>query len=484
MTSQHGVFVDAGAAFVAGRWILAGPGPRERRSPHDLDRVASVWSDGAGWIDQAVEEARSAQRVWRRASLDERFAVMDAFARAIEEDAAVLASVIVAEVGKTGREARSEVAATASKWPATKAIAARELQRRQPLPDAFYDLIPLGVIAVIGPFNFPIHLSNGHIMAALVAGNSVILKPSESAPASAARYVRCWERAAAASGAPAALLQLVQGPGTTGALLAGNPGIDGVAFTGSYPVGVSLLTANAAQTGKLIALELGGKNTSIVLADAPLDVAVDSVVASVIATTGQRCTCTSRMVVDEAVADAVVSAVADRLRSVVPGDPEDESTPFGPLATESGHAGFVEAQQQLEGLESLVVGGAIERNRRGYWVRPAMHRVTDVAVAAPRIERELFGPELLVEVVRGEEAAVSRANATPYGLAMSLFTGDLSRFERLRTELDAGLVQWNRPTVGASALLPFGGVKRSGNHRPAGAAALLQFVRPLASMTG
>ena len=340
------------------------------------------------------------------------------------------------------------------------------------------------MVAVISPFNFPIHLAHGQLLAALVAGNACILKPSDWTAGCAERYFFAWQEAAEESGADPSLLQLIQGGGPTGAALAAHPGVDSVSFTGSYPVGVSIVRAAAAQPSKLIALELGGKNTAIVLDDADLALATEAILTSATATTGQRCTCVSRLVATRGVAEALLDELSMRLDWMESDDPTLESSVMGPLATPGGYERFLAAQEETAGLQTLLKGAAVERAKQGYFVRPGLHLVRDIEAAKGRIERELFGPDLLVEVVDTEEEAVERANATPYGLAMALFTRTQSRFERLRLELDAGVVNWNRPTVGSNALLPFGGIKQSGNHRATGSHALRHAVRPLASMLG
>jgi succinylglutamic semialdehyde dehydrogenase len=431
-----------------------------------------------------VEQGRRAQRAWKRRPLEERIAVIDRFNERLGEHSPKIALQIMRETGKLAVDAAAEMKGVLARWEHTKQIAVAELQRQQPAADACYDLVPLGVVAVISPFNFPIHLAHGQLLAALVAGNACILKPSDWTAGCAERYFFAWQEAAEESGADPSLLQLIQGGGQTGAALAAHPGVDSVSFTGSYPVGVSIVRAAAAQPSKLIALELGGKNTAIVLDDADLALATEAILTAATATTGQRCTCVSRLVATRGVAEALLDELSMRLEWMESDDPQLESSVMGPLATPGGYERFLAAQEETAGLQTLLKGAAVERSKQGYFVRPGLHLVRDIEAAKGRIERELFGPDLLVEVVDTEEEAVERANATPYGLAMALFTRTQSRFERLRLELEAGVVNWNRPTVGSNALLPFGGIKQSGNHRATGSHALRHAVRPLASMLG
>jgi succinylglutamic semialdehyde dehydrogenase len=443
-----------------------------------------VGTEGTALIDSAVEQGRRAQRAWKRRPLEERIAVIDRFNERLGENSPKIALQIMRETGKLAVDAAAEMKGVLARWEHTKQIAVAELQRQQPAADACYDLVPLGVVAVISPFNFPIHLAHGQLLAALVAGNACILKPSDWTAGCAERYFFAWQEAAEESGADPSLLQLIQGGGQTGAALAAHPGVDSVSFTGSYPVGVSIVRAAAAQPSKLIALELGGKNTAIVLDDADLALATEAILTAATATTGQRCTCVSRLVATRGVAEALLDELSMRLEWMESDDPQLESSVMGPLATPGGYERFLAAQEETAGLQTLLKGAAVERSKQGYFVRPGLHLVRDIEAAKGRIERELFGPDLLVEVVDTEEEAVERANATPYGLAMALFTRTQSRFERLRLELEAGVVNWNRPTVGSNALLPFGGIKQSGNHRATGSHALRHAVRPLASMLG
>lgn len=470
--------------FVAGRWNHDRAERWERFAPYDLSMCVFVGTEGTALIDAAVEQGRRAQRTWKLRPLEERIAVIDRFNERLGEHSPKIALQIMRETGKLAADAASEMKGVLARWEHTKQIARAELQRQQPASDACYDLVPLGVVAVISPFNFPIHLAHGQLLAALVAGNACILKPSDWTAGCAERYFFAWQEAAEQSGADPSLMQLIQGGGQTGAALAAHPGVDSVSFTGSYLVGVSIVRAAAAQPSKLIALELGGKNTAIVLDDADLALATDAILTAATATTGQRCTCVSRLVATRGVAEALLDELSMRLNWMESDDPELESSVMGPLSTMGGYQRFLAAQEETAGLQTLLKGRAVERAKQGYFVRPGLHLVRDIGAAKGRIERELFGPDLLVEVVDTEEEAVERANATPYGLAMALFTRTQSRFERLRLELEAGVVNWNRPTVGSNALLPFGGIKQSGNHRATGSHALRHAVRPLASMLG
>jgi succinylglutamic semialdehyde dehydrogenase len=340
----------------------------------------------------------------------------------------------------------------------------------------------LDVIAVLGPFNFPVHLSNGHIAPALVAGNSVILKPSESAPACAELYAEVWSEAA---GEFADVLSMLPGGPRCGEALVTHDGVHGVCFTGSWKVGVRIRELTVASTSKLLALEMGGKNPAIVLADADIARAVQECTNAALWSCGQRCTATSRILIAPEVFDEFTSQLLASVRQWTPSSPLDADSTLGPLSTRSGYDRFVSAQRSpaMGGLSTLQHGGACDGpGPPGYWVSPAIHEVVDIEAARTRWSEELFGPELLLERVDGLEAMVDRANAAPYGLAASVFTKRSAAFDQLRSEIEAGLINWNRGTAGASGAMPFGGVKRSGNHRPAGSHSLRYCVSPVATL--
>lgn len=474
-----------GSHFIDGRWIGADARDLASNNPADLDHVIGLFPDGVDRVDDAVAAARAHADAWSERSLDERIAVLRAFAGRLRDDEDGIAALVTAEVGKPATEARAEAAALAAKIDFTCELAPRELARVEPEGvDGWYDWRPLGVVGVIGPFNFPVHLSNGHIVPALLAGNTVVLKPSETAPACADRYVRAWERAALDVGAPVGALSLVQGGASTGAALAEHDGVDGLAFTGSYNVGVAIRRATAHQTGKLLALEMGGKNATIVCAGADPAAAARIIAKAAFSTTGQRCTATSRVLVHASQEHALVEALLAEAPRWRPADPRRDDTLMGPLATASARDRFDEAQQQTDGLETLRSGGATDGPARGHWVQPAIHRVSDVAAARGRITTELFGPELLIETWETLEQARARHDATPFGLAAAVLGATDAEFAWLRPRIRAGLVNRDRGTAGASSRLPFGGLGHSGNHRPAGALSLRYCVAPVSTLVG
>ncbi len=477
------VQLDGKGHFIGGEWIEGGE-LFENRSPQDLAHVVSSHPDGRELVDLAVANASAAQSLWGSEPMERRIEVIEAFARELADDSVRIADVIVAETGKTIGAARGEAAALVKKAAITVELARSELLTTEYPGVGYVAHRPLGVFAVIGPFNFPVHLSNGHIIPALLAGNSALLKPSETAPGSAQLYVEAWERAAKSTGADPALVQLLQGGGQTGAALVGHDDVNGVAFTGSYHVGVAIRRQTAHQTGKLLALEMGGKNTALVLEDADVAKAAADIAGAAYVMCGQRCTATSRVIAHAAIVDELAEALSVHVRALVVGNPSDDAIDLGPLATARAATQFWEWQERVEGIKNLVAARMPSGLPAGNWVAPALHRVIDREAATERDQTELFGPETLLHESPDLDDMIRFANATPYGLAMSVHTESRDRFELIRPRLEAGLVNWNRGTAGASSLLPFGGVKQSGNHRPAGSWALRYMTHPQSVLLG
>jgi succinylglutamic semialdehyde dehydrogenase len=344
---------------------------------------------------------------------------------------------------------------------------------------------PHGVLAVIGPFNFPLHLAHGHVVPALLAGNTVVFKPSEVTPHCGLLYARLLAEA----GLPPGVVNVVQGDGAAGAALAEGEGVDGVLFTGSYEVGVKILRANAARPGRLLALELGGKNAAIVLADAPWEKAQADVLISAFSTAGQRCTCASRLIVERSIAGRFVEELAARARRLTLGHAMDPGAFLGPLATAKGLEKFLAMQAAAEREGAACVAPPEDapvrwqgREVRGYYAAPRQVPGADPGSAYQR--QEIFGPDLAVYVADDQDHALALANDTPFGLAAGVWTHARERFEDCARRLRVGCVSWNTPTAGSSSRLPFGGLGHSGNHRPAGVFSSRYCAYPLAVSQG
>jgi len=453
----------------------------EDRSPADLSVVLGRHGWAFDQVERAVGAARAAQPAWALRPLAERTALVRHIGEVLAAREEEIARAIALDVGKPLWEARAEAQASGAKAAITvddglKLVAGFAAPGQANAECRFR---PLGVAAVLGPFNFPVHLPNGHVLPALACGNTVVFKPSEIAPHAAEMYARCLVEA----GVPAGVFNLVQGPGPVGALLASHPRVDAVLFTGSWNVGQAIQRACLGQT-KLLALEMGGKNAAIVLRDADLDKAVYDAVFSAFVSAGQRCTAASRLVVEgpPARADAIAARVAAAAQRLSIGHPLRDGVFMGPLASEAAvekfFAGVRSAPEAILEPRPLSPGGL-----RGCYATPGVHRVRERTGSAYERE-ELFGPDLAVYHAESADEAVAIANATEYGLAASVHTKSRGAFERCLSLLDCGVVNWNAPTVGASGRLPFGGLKRSGNHRPAALFSTLYCSVPVAVMHG
>jgi succinylglutamic semialdehyde dehydrogenase len=469
--------------YVAGAWAAASAPDDELRiaSPADLSDTVGVHPVSLAHVDGAVSAARAAQPGWYAAGADAREAALRRYQERLRAHREVLIDTLAREAGKARWDAESEVNAMIAKvdlvvgegaaWTADRHIA--------DLPGAIR-WRPHGVLAVVGPFNFPGHLPNGQILPALLLGNAVVFKPSEKTPNTAALMARCFDEA----GLPRGAFNLVQGGTPTAERLTTHEGIDGILFTGSAAVGTRIAQANAHRPGCLVALELGGKNASLVLADADLDRAAEQIGFAAYATTGQRCTATSRVYVARQVADALVERIAANARQRKVGHPLDPDVFMGPLITDASRTALLDAQARAvaAGFEPVEPGGAVEvAGRRGHYVRPAVHRAPRADAHVPRYTHdELFGPDVAVYAVDGLDEAIALTNATRYGLVASVFTRDAAAFDHAAAALRVGVVHWNRSSAGASGRLPFGGIKDSGNHRPAGILAGLLCAYPQA----
>jgi len=432
---------------------------------------------GAAAVDTAVGHAREAFPAWRDWGLDARCEVVRRFQAVTAERREELAALIAREVGKALWESRAEAGLVPAKVDATLGAGLELVRETAAGAGARATYHPRGVLAVLGPFNFPAHLPNGHIAPALAFGNTVVLKPSDQAPAVGAWLAERWCEA----GLPDGVLQVVQGAGETGRALAVHADVDGVLFTGSWAVGRALAEATLDQPGKILALEMGGKNAIVVCADADLERAAAETAFSIAATTGQRCTCASRVFVEAPLVDEFAVRLAAVLRGVRIGDPFEEGVFMGPLVSrtawdrvEQGRAGAREA-----GAERLV---EVHPDLPPPFVGPGLVRFPDTRQTHPYQREELSAPEAALYPVADLDEAIAAVNDSDYGLAAAVFTRDRAAYEHCTGRIRTGLLNWNRATVGASGRLPFGGLGRSGNDRPAGVTASLYCTFPQAHL--
>ncbi len=463
----------AGAAGVAqGRHLigdcwLTGEGAAFESS--DPATGAPLWEGQAAsaWeVDLAVTAAGNAFEDWAELPVSARQRYLEAFAERLRADERRLAELISREVGKPLWESLEEVGAMVGK--VALSIRAHE-ERRAPAElelsgvKGAVRFKPHGVVAVLGPFNFPGHLPNGDIVPALLAGNTVVFKPSELAPQVAQRMAELWQDA----GLPPGVLNLLHGGRETGAAIARHTRLDGLLFTGSAAAGRSLHREFAGEPHKILALEMGGNNPLVVWEASDIDAASYNVILSSFITSGQRCSCARRLILPAGRGgDALLERLIAMTNAVCVGAYTRCPEPFmGPVISDAAADTLLAAQSKL------IAGGGValcEMRAEGEHGRRAMLRpgLMDVTEVRDRPDAELFGPLLQVIRVADFDDAVREANNTVYGLVAGLLSDERALYERFYRRVRAGVVNWNRPTTGASGRLPFGGVGLSGNHRP------------------
>lgn len=466
--------------FIANRWI-AGEGPV--LSSVDPATAETLWEGRAateGEVGEAVRSARGAWGAWAETPVAERIRHVEAFGGQIGRRRAELAESISLDTGKPLWEALTEVAAMVGKISVS--IEAHNDRCRSTLSEvpggiAATRFKPHGAVAVFSPFNLPGHLANSHLVPALLAGNTIVWKPSEQAPLVAERVAELWE----AAGLPPGVVNMVQGGPQTGAFLIAEPDLDGAFFTGSYEAGRAIHRAFGGRMEKILVLEMGGNNPLVVWEAEDLEAASFLAIQSAFITAGQRCTCARRLIVSQGRAGErfLARLVADAARIRV-GRYTDQPEPYmGPVISRKAAEGFLEAEGEL-----AEAGGVSLLPMKS--LRPATGFLTpgimDVTAVSDGPDRELFAPFLQVIRVKDFDEAIAEANRTAYGLSAGLVSDSRPLYERFFRRIRAGVVNWNRQITGASGYLPFGGIGLSGNHRPAGYYAASFCSYPVASL--
>lgn len=438
-----------------------------------------LWRGAVGDVAAAVAIAREVAPKWARESHTRRIELVRRFANQVRKQAEPFAELIARETGKPLWEARTEVEAVIGKVElSVKAYGERTGSKK--LDSALQGTAglrhkPHGVMAVLGPYNFPAHLPNGHIVPALIAGNAVIFKPSEKTPAVGAFLVKCFH----AAKIPEGVIQCLVGGPAEGKALVEHADVDGVLFTGSARAGIAINRRLADNPGKIVALEMGGNNPIVVVDTPKVDDAAALIVQSAFTTAGQRCTAARRLIVVESMVDKIVPAVKALAERLIVGEPFAEPQPFmGPVIDNK------TADLLMESFVALISRGGkplLPMRRPDAELPFLTPSLIDATAMADRPDIELFGPLLQIVRVPDLDAAIAEANATRYGLSASLVGGTPEDFERFWSEIHAGIINWNRPTNGASSAAPFGGIGLSGNHRPAAFYAADYCAYPVAS---
>ncbi len=466
--------------FIGGHWQTGEGAVFRSVNPASGEVLWQGRAASADQVEQAVAAAREASLVWADTTASERISLLRRFGESLSQHQAALATTISREIGKPTWESLTEVATMLGKIDISiRAYYERSGVREDSLAGAKAAVRhkPHGVVAVFGPFNFPGHLPNGHIIPALLAGNTVVFKPSEFTPLCAEQTVSLWQQA----GLPDGVLNLLQGERETGQALAKGD-IDGLFFTGSAATGHLLHAQFANYPEKILALEMGGNNPLLVKdTSGGLKALNYHIMQSAYLTAGQRCTCARRLYVPSGPeGDALLGELSSAVQRLRVGAYDDPDPPFmGPVISEAAADRLVTAQDRL-----LSLGGKPLLPLRK--LTPGTGLLTpgllDVSAIAELPDEEYFGPLLLVIRYQEFGQAIAMANRTRYGLAAGLLGGTRKDYTFFYKRIRAGIVNWNRPLTGASSAAPFGGVGASGNHRPSAYYAADYCAYPVASL--
>lgn len=425
---------------------------------------ALLWRHAIGDADSEVATARESWAEWAAKPVTFRIETLRRYANVVRARTDAFTDLIARETGKPLWEAKTEVDSVIAKVDISAgAFAERTGQRQLDSPMGSRMALrhkPHGVLAVLGPYNFPAHLPNGHIVPALIAGNAVVFKPSEKTPATGAFMIDCLHEA----GVPQGCARLLIGGPAEGKALAGHDGIDGLLFTGSARTGIALNRQFADRPEKILALEMGGNNPIVVWDTPDLYAAAIVIIQSAFTTAGQRCTAARRLIVDEALYEPLTAELLKLTGRLIVGDPHADPQPFmGPVIDNEVADLLTESF-----LELMMRGGRPLRHmERPFGDKPFLTPgILDATDMKDRPDIELFGPILQVIRATDFDQAIAEANNTRYGLSASLISQTPDLYNRFWANARAGIVNWNRPTNGASSAAPFGGVGWSGNHRP------------------
>lgn len=471
--------IQSKGQYVNGQWIQTTGEPLQSINPA-YNNI--LWQGTAATLEDILEASDAAHKqlpAWASTPFEQRADLTRIFAKRVENNRIQLAQLISMETGKPLWEAQTEVTAVIGKINLSiQAYQERTWPKQSEMPEANACLRfkPHGVVVVLGAFNFPAHLSNGHIVPALLAGNTVLYKPSEHTPAVAEFIMDCWHQ----SGIPAGTIHCLQGGTEVGKALLSQD-IQGVYFTGSYQTGLSIHQQFSHQPEVILALEMGGNNPLVIDEINDIDAAVYQTVLSTLITTGQRCTCARRLIIPRSQqGDLFLSRFIQACQSIVIGSFDQTIEPFmGPVINHQQANRLLQDQDYLieSGGNPLLLMSPLRKNTG--FLSPGIIDMTEVPNPP---DNELFGP--LVQVHRYDHfaQAIDQANQTRYGLAAGLLSDHEAHYRQFYAAMRAGLIHWNRPTTGAASSLPFGGVGLSGNHRPSAYFAADYCAYPIASM--
>ncbi len=465
--------------YINGTWCLTEGAVLHSINPAD---GSVIWRGTCATeenIVEAADAAKQALRSWSFMRFEERAQITKEFAKTVESRRDALALLIAIETGKPLWEAHTEVTSVIAKIAISiQSFQERSWPKEMATPDATACLRykPQGVVVVLGAFNFPAHLSNGHIVPALLAGNTIVYKPSELTPAVAEFIMECWHE----SGLPAGVMNCLQGGQEVGKTILSQD-IQGVYFTGSYQTGLRIHQHFSDRPEIILALEMGGNNPLVIDEIKELNTAVYQTLLSTLITSGQRCTCARRVIVpNTAFGDEFLKRFIKACQSLAIGTYDQKPEPFmGPVISNNQALQLLNKQQELVTLGgSLLLNMQLLRQDTGL-VSPG---IIDVTHAKNPPDEEHFGPLVQIHRYNDFDSAISIANNTRFGLAAGLLSDSEAHYQQFYHGVRSGLINWNKPTTGAASTLPFGGVGLSGNHRPSAYFAADYCAYPVASM--
>lgn len=472
--------------FINGRFTKAEKPDGEFKdiSPADLNDTLMTVTYKHEHIDEACVVAKKAFPAWAHLTQEQRKECLLRLKELFVTHETEMAKAIARDTGKPLWDATTEAKALANKIDITLNFSSKLIQEERisnalPQVDGVIRYKPRGVMAVIGPFNFPAHLPNGHIIPALYAGNTVVFKPSEQTPFVGQLYAELVEKAQF----PAGVFNLVQGDGESGRRLTSHEAVDGVLFTGSYEVGLKIKQETMTHYWKILALEMGGKNSTVVWEDADIEKALYETLVGAYMSTGQRCSCTSRIFVHQKIAEVFIERFYQSAKKLTIGH-WSENPFMGPLINAGAVEKYIRFQEiaNRENCDSMMRGKVLDLKTKGHYVTPSIHLVKKFDPKSIYQKSEIFGPNVAIYTVNDFDETVAQVNSTGYGLVMALFSKDESLYKKALLDARVGLLNWNRTTNGASSKLPFGGMGKSGNDRPSAHFAIQYCTVPVASL--
>ncbi len=451
---------------INGRWVDAGNKKIfESRNPADTREVIGVVADSdASDVEKAVEAASNAFRAWSETPAPKRGEILYRAAELLVKNKRAMGELVCREMGKVLSESLGDVqeAIDMTYYMAGEGrrLCGETVPSELPNKDAKAVRVPVGVVAQITPWNFPIAIPSWKITPALIAGNTIVFKPAEETPVCATRFIEILHEA----GLPPGVLNMVHGFGpSVGEPLVRHPGVNTVSFTGSNEVG-ERIAAICGSSHKHFTMETGGKNPIIIMDDADLDLAVEGAIWGGFGTSGQRCTAASRLIVHEKIHDRFVKLFTERAAQLKLGKGLDKKSQVGPVVSEAQYKkilGYIEIGKK-EGARLLLGGNPYKKGvcAHGYFIEPTIF--VDVAPKMRIAQEEIFGPVVSILRARNLKEAIDIANDVPFGLSAALYSRDVNNTAVAERDLDTGLVYINASTIGAEIQLPFGGTKRTG----------------------